>query len=304
MITNGVNVNMLGDTSVDRDGSVLDYCRLHDITIQPWSPFQYGFFEGVFLGSDKYPELNRAIDEVAGAIRRVLDHHGDCLAAAASGEDAAGHGDDEPAIASPSAPPPGTSPSPARSGTPSTWPPGISCPDRLEPASARAAQAASRTPQVRRASDARDVRPGAGCRHGWWPGSVGVAGGCGGLDDAVGWSSAAPVGCLFAQVAGFAEALTVSEAGVAALAVGDDVVDVPDRRVAPGCPAGLVSGDQESLCPGREQPLSGVHGHQLGAGWVRVEPADPGGEQFIGHGHVSVASLIVLLLGSNSGADP
>ena len=65
MITNGINVNMLGDRSVDRDGSVLDYCRLHDITIQPWSPFQYGFFEGVFLGSDKYPELNRAIDEVA-----------------------------------------------------------------------------------------------------------------------------------------------------------------------------------------------------------------------------------------------
>ncbi len=65
MITNGVNVNMLGESSVDRDGSVLDYCRLHDITIQPWSPFQYGFFEGVFLGSDKFPELNKAIDEVA-----------------------------------------------------------------------------------------------------------------------------------------------------------------------------------------------------------------------------------------------
>jgi predicted oxidoreductase len=65
MITSGVQVNMLGDASVDRDGSVLDYCRLNDITIQPWSPFQYGFFEGVFLGSDKFPELNKAIDEVA-----------------------------------------------------------------------------------------------------------------------------------------------------------------------------------------------------------------------------------------------
>ena len=65
MITAGVNVNMLGGSSVDRDGGVLDYCRLHDITIQPWSPFQYGFFEGVFLGSDKFPELNKVIDEVA-----------------------------------------------------------------------------------------------------------------------------------------------------------------------------------------------------------------------------------------------
>ena len=64
MITNGINVNMLGEASVDRDGSILDYCRLHDITIQPWSPFQYGFFEGVFVGSDKYPELNRVLDDV------------------------------------------------------------------------------------------------------------------------------------------------------------------------------------------------------------------------------------------------
>ena len=37
MISNGVNVNMENDAAVDRDGSVLDYCRLHDITIQPWS---------------------------------------------------------------------------------------------------------------------------------------------------------------------------------------------------------------------------------------------------------------------------
>ena len=65
MISNGINVNMLNDSAIDRDGSVLDYCRLHDITIQPWSPFQYGFFEGVFLGSDKFPELNRTIDEIA-----------------------------------------------------------------------------------------------------------------------------------------------------------------------------------------------------------------------------------------------
>ncbi|MEJ2287413.1 MAG: aldo/keto reductase [Deinococcales bacterium] len=65
MIASGLHVNMLDDDAVDRDGYVLDYCRLHDITVQPWSPFQYGFVEGVFLGSDAYPELNRAIDEVA-----------------------------------------------------------------------------------------------------------------------------------------------------------------------------------------------------------------------------------------------
>ncbi|QDH21108.1 aldo/keto reductase [Saccharibacillus brassicae] len=67
MISNGVNVNMLIDESVDRDGSILDYCRLNDITVQPWSPFQYGFFEGVFLDNDKFPELNAEINNVAEA---------------------------------------------------------------------------------------------------------------------------------------------------------------------------------------------------------------------------------------------
>ncbi len=65
MITQGLHVNMLDAGAVNRDGSVLDYCRLNSITVQPWSPFQYGFFEGVFLGSDQYPELNKKIDEVA-----------------------------------------------------------------------------------------------------------------------------------------------------------------------------------------------------------------------------------------------
>ena len=41
MIQNGLEVNMTTEGAIDRDGSVLDYCRLHDITIQTWSPFQY-----------------------------------------------------------------------------------------------------------------------------------------------------------------------------------------------------------------------------------------------------------------------
>ncbi len=65
MISAGINVNMLNDAAVNRDGSILDFCRLHDITVQPWSPFQYGFFEGVFLDNPKFPELNAKIDEIA-----------------------------------------------------------------------------------------------------------------------------------------------------------------------------------------------------------------------------------------------
>lgn len=65
MISQGFNVNMENHSAINRDGSVLDFCRLHDITIQPWSPFQYGFFEGVFLDNDKFPELNKKMDEIA-----------------------------------------------------------------------------------------------------------------------------------------------------------------------------------------------------------------------------------------------
>ena len=65
MISQGLHVNMGDERAVNRDGSVLDFCLLNDITIQAWSPFQYGFFEGVFLGSDKFPALNRKIDEIA-----------------------------------------------------------------------------------------------------------------------------------------------------------------------------------------------------------------------------------------------
>ncbi len=65
MIDSGFNVNMEIDRSIDRDGGILEYCRLHDITIQPWSPFKYGFFAGVFLDDPKFPELNTAIDALA-----------------------------------------------------------------------------------------------------------------------------------------------------------------------------------------------------------------------------------------------
>ena len=65
MISQGFHVNMLDDSAVNRDGSVLDFCRFNDITIQPWSPFQYGFFEGVFLDNEKFPKLNEKINEVA-----------------------------------------------------------------------------------------------------------------------------------------------------------------------------------------------------------------------------------------------
>ena len=67
IVAQGVAMNMLGlDQSVTLDGGgIVDYCRLHDITMQAWSPFQAGFFSGVFLGSEDYPELNQVIDRLA-----------------------------------------------------------------------------------------------------------------------------------------------------------------------------------------------------------------------------------------------
>lgn len=66
IIAQGVAANMQGlAQSTALDGGVVDYCRLHGITIQAWSPLQAGFFNGVFLGSPDYPELNAVVDRLA-----------------------------------------------------------------------------------------------------------------------------------------------------------------------------------------------------------------------------------------------
>ena len=64
MIQSGINVNMYNESGVNRDGGVLDYCRLNKITIQPWSPMQYGFFEGCFVDNKKFPELNKVLENI------------------------------------------------------------------------------------------------------------------------------------------------------------------------------------------------------------------------------------------------
>ena len=65
MVDCGLNVNMENNAGINRDGSILEYCRLKKITIQPWSPFQFGFFQGVFLGNEQFAELNQTLQEMA-----------------------------------------------------------------------------------------------------------------------------------------------------------------------------------------------------------------------------------------------
>lgn len=64
MVDSGIHAN-LPSAQDSRDESVLEYCRLKRITIQAWSPFQYGFIGGTFLGSEKYPELNGRLNALA-----------------------------------------------------------------------------------------------------------------------------------------------------------------------------------------------------------------------------------------------
>lgn len=65
MIQSDINVNMYNDSAINRDGGVLDFCRLNNITIQPWSPMQYGFFKGCFVDNPEFPELNEVMQNIA-----------------------------------------------------------------------------------------------------------------------------------------------------------------------------------------------------------------------------------------------
>ena len=67
LVDSGLNVNMKNDESVNRDDSTLDYCRLNDITIQAWSPLQFGFIKGHFMGNPDFDALNRKLEELGTA---------------------------------------------------------------------------------------------------------------------------------------------------------------------------------------------------------------------------------------------
>ncbi len=67
MVDAGINVNLINAGAVNRDGGVLEYCRLRGITIQAWSPFQHGFIEGVFFANPQFAALNEKLEEIASA---------------------------------------------------------------------------------------------------------------------------------------------------------------------------------------------------------------------------------------------
>lgn len=65
MVRQGLETNTMYDGAVQRDLATLDYCRLHGITVQAWSPLQYGMFEGNFVDNEKFPELNSVLERLA-----------------------------------------------------------------------------------------------------------------------------------------------------------------------------------------------------------------------------------------------
>lgn len=68
LISSGLHVNMADDTAAERGTGAIEHARLRRMTIQAWSPYQYGTFAGCFIGHPDFPELNAALDAVAEAL--------------------------------------------------------------------------------------------------------------------------------------------------------------------------------------------------------------------------------------------
>ena len=65
MVDSGINVNMSNSESIDHDGFVLDYCRLNDIIIHPWSILQASWTKGSYLDHPEYENLNLVLYKLA-----------------------------------------------------------------------------------------------------------------------------------------------------------------------------------------------------------------------------------------------
>lgn len=65
MIDAGMHVNMDDKWSVDHDSGILEFSRRNHVTIQAWSPFQYGMFEGMFINDPKFKDLNAELQKLA-----------------------------------------------------------------------------------------------------------------------------------------------------------------------------------------------------------------------------------------------
>ncbi len=64
MIDMGIFSNMKVPTAINYDAGTLDYCRLHDVTIQAWSTIRSDLSSDTFIDNPKYPQLNEVLDRL------------------------------------------------------------------------------------------------------------------------------------------------------------------------------------------------------------------------------------------------
>ncbi len=65
MITEGTNVNVRNEDGSTKTSAILEYCRLENVTVQAWSPMQFGQIEGAFLENPEYQEVVVLLEEIA-----------------------------------------------------------------------------------------------------------------------------------------------------------------------------------------------------------------------------------------------
>ncbi len=65
LIDQQFNVNLVNEASVDRSGDLLNYSRIHQMTLQPWSPFHVNLQEGLFMKHPDYQQLTETLARYA-----------------------------------------------------------------------------------------------------------------------------------------------------------------------------------------------------------------------------------------------
>ncbi|KIH70557.1 aldo/keto reductase [Salinicoccus roseus] len=67
MINSRMQANTPFEGAGDRDGGLLEHSRLNDVTLQAWSPFHYGYFEGIIMDDPKYRALNDVLEDIGNS---------------------------------------------------------------------------------------------------------------------------------------------------------------------------------------------------------------------------------------------
>lgn len=65
MVDFGLFTNMDVPEGHDHDSGLYPYIQQTGMTLQAWSPYQFGNFSGVFIDNPKFPELNAEMEKVA-----------------------------------------------------------------------------------------------------------------------------------------------------------------------------------------------------------------------------------------------